>query len=67
MGWLPDVINDYLSDSQVPTISCQVYKVNSSGKPTYFSEDADVLSADSKFLFSYFMISKTRHAPIPEH
>jgi hypothetical protein len=67
MGWLPDIINDHLSDSQAPTISSQVYKVNSSGMPTYFAEDVDILPADIKFLFFYFVISKTKHAPIPEH
>lgn len=67
MGWLPDINNDHLIDSQVPTISSQVYKVNSSGMPTYFAEDVHILSADSKFLFFYFMISETKHAPIPEH
>jgi hypothetical protein len=67
MGWLPDVISDHLSDSQAPAVSCQVYEVNSSGMPTYFTENVDVLSADSKFLLFYLMISKTKHAAIPQH
>jgi hypothetical protein len=67
MEWLPDVINDHLSDSQAQTISCQDYKVISSGMPTYFAEDVDVLSDYSTFLLFYFMISKTKHATIPQH